>query len=76
MRRIRLVSLPSAFIAGVLCASALAAIPALADIVPGDQNPSIYDGASPLLTVQPAMFQLGRASSRPASTATCTTACP
>ena len=59
MRRIRPVSLPSAFLAGVLCASALAAIPALADIVPSDQNPNLYDGASPLLTVQPAKFIIG-----------------
>lgn len=58
MRRIRRVSLPS-FIAGLACASVLAGLPALADVVGADQNPTVFDSTSPALTVQPVQFVLG-----------------
>lgn len=60
MHRLRLASLPTAFLAGALSASLLAGLPALADIVAGDQQPGVFDGASPLLTVQAATFPLGQ----------------
>lgn len=53
------ISLPS-LIAGAVIATALAAVPALAGISPGDRNPTVFDGKSPLLSVKPPTFLVGQ----------------
>lgn len=52
-------SLPS-FVAGAVCATVLVAVPAVAVVTAVDQNPSVFDGTGPSLTVQPAQFVLGQ----------------
>jgi hypothetical protein len=49
----------SSFIAGAVCATAFLGVPAIAAVVGSDQNPTVFDGTTPSLTLQPAQFYVG-----------------